>query len=123
MHNKQAFSIKRQISMTIEDIETKREAIRQIKLQQTAKAAATSAAAAAGDVPTDHSPIKLEPIAAPTPLLNDDNNNIEEEQKYEFLAFARVFSGTLKKGQTLYILSPRHNPEDFINVIQKLYSY
>ena len=38
----------------------------------------------------------------------------EEEIKQEFLAFARVFSGTLKKGQTLFILSPKHNSEDFI---------
>ena len=38
----------------------------------------------------------------------------EEDIKQEFLAFARVFSGTLKKGQTLFILSPKHNSEDFI---------
>ena len=37
-----------------------------------------------------------------------------ETEKHAFLAFARVFSGTLKKGQTLFILSPKHNCEDFV---------
>ena len=41
--------------------------------------------------------------------MNDEENN-----KYEFMAFARVFSGTIVKGQTLFVLSPRHNPVDFI---------
>ena len=27
-----------------------------------------------------------------------------------FIAFARVFSGTVKKGQKLYVLGPRHDP-------------
>ena len=27
-----------------------------------------------------------------------------------FIAFARVFSGTVKKGQKLYVLGPKHDP-------------
>ena len=40
-----------------------------------------------------------------------------EEKAFEFLAFARVFSGTLKKGQTVFVLSPKHNPDDFIGKV------
>ncbi|RWS30758.1 elongation factor Tu GTP-binding domain-containing protein 1-like isoform X2 [Leptotrombidium deliense] len=37
---------------------------------------------------------------------------IEEEDDDEdvFLAFARVFSGTVRKGDKLYVLGPKHNP-------------
>lgn len=50
-------------------------------------------------------------------LTLSENKNEEEEQEgdnYEFLAFARVFSGTIKRGQELFILMPKYNPEDFI---------
>lgn len=33
-----------------------------------------------------------------------------ERQEYEFIAFARVFSGTLRRGMKLYNLSPKHDP-------------
>jgi ribosome assembly protein 1 len=48
---------------------------------------------------------------------NNQSNEISDNQnkhKHVFLAFARVFSGTLKKGQHLFLLSPKHNCEDFI---------
>jgi hypothetical protein len=46
----------------------------------------------------------------------------EEEKKADdppeddvvFVAFARVFSGTVKMGQTLYVLGPKHDPKDAI---------
>uniref|UniRef100_A0A1X7UNC2 Elongation factor EFG domain-containing protein n=1 Tax=Amphimedon queenslandica TaxID=400682 RepID=A0A1X7UNC2_AMPQE len=50
---------------------------------------------------------------------NEDNNedNIEETVKpepevppHQFLAFSRVFSGTLRKGQKLFVLQPRYDP-------------
>ena len=56
------------------------------------------------------------PTSKPTSEHEQENiAEIVREEKHEFLAFARVFSGTLRKGQTLYILSPKHNPEDFLN--------
>jgi len=33
----------------------------------------------------------------------DDNEQV-------FIAFARVFSGTVRRGQTLYVLGPKHDP-------------
>jgi len=46
----------------------------------------------------------------------------EEEKKVDeppeddvvFVAFARVFSGTVKMGQTLYVLGPKHDPKEAI---------
>ncbi len=49
------------------------------------------------------------------PSAETVDEELEEEEKPCFLAFARVFSGTLRRGQTLFILSPKHNPEDLIN--------
>lgn len=49
---------------------------------------------------------------------NDDNVNsgkendeIEKEDQV-FIAFARIFSGTLRKGMKLFILSPKHDPRN-----------
>ncbi|RNA25199.1 elongation factor Tu GTP-binding domain-containing 1 [Brachionus plicatilis] len=74
--------------MTLEEIAQKREAIRQRKLLE-----------ANGE---------LEPKKEELVLDEENENNLE------FLAFARVFSGTLKKDQAVFILSPKHNPENFI---------
>ena len=37
-----------------------------------------------------------------------DNNDTEEEET--FIAFARIFSGTIRKGQKLYVLGPKYDP-------------
>ncbi|XP_037905748.1 elongation factor-like GTPase 1 isoform X2 [Hermetia illucens] len=42
-----------------------------------------------------------------------DDNEVkpkEDEIDQEFIAFARIFSGTLKPGMKLYVLSPKHDP-------------
>ena len=37
----------------------------------------------------------------------------EEEDEGEcFLAFARVYSGCIKKGSTLYVLGPKYQPQE-----------
>lgn len=85
--------------LTPEEIAMKREAIRKKKLEEEAKQN--------NELPTDNTVAENKP----TPEVNEPE---EDETKQEFLAFARVFSGTLKKGQTLFILSPKHNTEDFV---------
>ena len=35
---------------------------------------------------------------------------VEEEENHVFIAFARVFSGKLRKGQQLYVLGPKYEP-------------
>ena len=85
--------------LTSEEIEQKREAIRTKKLEEPAT------------IPGE----KSEPAPVKESAEVDDSVECSSE-KHEFLAFARVFSGTLRRGQTLFILSPKHNPEDFINM-------
>ena len=84
--------------MTMEEIAQKREAIRQRKLLEDSG---------------------TQPVTETKPQTEMAVNQEEEEsdEKVEFLAFARVFSGTLKKGQTVFILSPKHNPDDFIEKV------
>lgn len=79
--------------MTAEEIAQKREAIRQRKLLE-----------ANGQL---ESKKEIE-----QPVQEQENEN-----DIEFLAFARVYSGTLKKDSTLFILSPKHNPENFIGKV------
>ncbi len=84
--------------MTSEEIEQKRDMIRAVKKLD------------------EISSVQQEQTSKPTNEHEQENiAEIVREEKHEFLAFARVFSGTLRKGQTLYILSPKHNPEDFLN--------
>ena len=35
---------------------------------------------------------------------------VKEEENHVFIAFARVFSGKLRKGQQLYVLGPKYDP-------------
>lgn len=43
-----------------------------------------------------------------------------EENIDVFLAFARVFSGTLCSGQELYVLGPKHDPRTAIDEVAYL---
>lgn len=45
-------------------------------------------------------------IQEPINLVRDK----EEIQEAEFIAFARVYSGTLRRGQELYVLGPKYDP-------------
>ncbi|KAK6644054.1 hypothetical protein RUM43_000319 [Polyplax serrata] len=38
-----------------------------------------------------------------------------EKEDHAFIAFARVFSGTLKEGQELFVLGPKHDPSLVLN--------
>ncbi len=42
----------------------------------------------------------------------EEEEGEEEEQKAIFLAFSRVYSGTIRRGQKLYVLQPRYNPRE-----------
>ena len=77
--------------LAVEDISVKRHAIRLLMLEE------------------ESGLKKEEEKKSQEPVLE-----AEEQNKHEFFTFARVFSGTLRKGQTLFILSPKHNPQDLI---------
>lgn len=48
------------------------------------------------------------------PKTPNEPDTVEEEKENEdedaFVAFARVFSGSLSEGQELYVLGPKHDP-------------
>lgn len=39
---------------------------------------------------------------------------VEEKESHTFIAFARVYSGTLKKNMKIYALTPKHDPNSII---------
>ena len=41
---------------------------------------------------------------------NEIKSEEEDVDRETFVAFARVFSGTLKKGAKLYVLGPKYDP-------------
>lgn len=89
----------------MEEIAIRREAIRLKKLELTENGEETK---------------KVEFTEPPTSEVREypaaeDVVEEEPEEKHSFLAFARIFSGTLRKGQTLFVLSPKHSPEELVN--------
>lgn len=43
--------------------------------------------------------------------------NEEKEEKETFVAFARVYSGVVKKGQRLFVLGPKYDPAQFLRMV------
>lgn len=41
----------------------------------------------------------------------------ESEEKETFIAFARVYSGVVKKGQRLFVLGPKYDPAQFLCMV------
>lgn len=53
---------------------------------------------------------------------NDNDVKKEEENESVFIAFARVYSGALKKGSKIFALNPKHDPSTLINETDPLKS-
>ncbi len=51
-----------------------------------------------------------------------DEKETKKEQEETFLAFARVFSGTLSKGKKLLVLGPKHEPQKALEGVSYLHS-
>lgn len=48
--------------------------------------------------------------------LNQQNKLLSEDDQV-FLAFARVYSGTVRKGQQLFVLGPKHDPAKALELV------
>ncbi|XP_069767762.1 elongation factor-like GTPase 1 isoform X2 [Narcine bancroftii] len=46
----------------------------------------------------------------------------ESEQRDHFIAFARVYSGTIRRGQKLFVLSPKYDPSEALTKLPENYS-
>lgn len=91
--------------LTREEIERKRELVKQ-RLQQRSEELETKMGGVSlndADAP--------EPKTDETPAIEEAN---EDSSNSIFIAFARVYSGTLKKGAKLYALTPKHDPSAII---------
>lgn len=47
----------------------------------------------------------------------------EEEQKEIFIAFARVYSRTVKKGQRVFVLGPKYDPTRGLSLVSPKLSF
>ncbi|XP_015254716.1 PREDICTED: elongation factor Tu GTP-binding domain-containing protein 1 [Cyprinodon variegatus] len=61
------------------------------------------------------------PVEAKTPSLppkdTKEEEEEEEQQREVFVAFARIYSGTVKKGQRLFILGPKYDPAQGLSLL------
>jgi len=57
----------------------------------------------------------------PLPEEPTVNSKQTEDNEQAFIAFARVFSGVVRRGQTLYVLGPKHDPCKVLDSVSSLY--
>lgn len=77
------------------------------------------AANEAGDSTTDHvSTSNTDFPDAPTPVVCEEPQNAEDKEL--LIGFARLYSGTIKVGQELYVLGPKYNPSHPAEHLQKI---
>ena len=62
-------------------------------------------------------PLILEPACKENKESESNDGGVKqttdkEVPKSHVLAFARVYSGTIRKGQQLYVLGPKHDPRE-----------
>ncbi|XP_033120660.1 elongation factor-like GTPase 1 [Anneissia japonica] len=86
----------KQRPLTSEEIQERRESARQRHAERMARAETENG---------NTQPSKTEDI-----VPCEEVNSEEPEEKDVFVAFARVFSGIIKKGQELLVLGPKHDP-------------
>lgn len=57
------------------------------------------------------------PAVAENLTLKDSKTVQEEEQKEIFVAFARVYSSAVKKGQRVFVLGPKYDPARGLSLV------
>lgn len=57
---------------------------------------------------------KLEQEEKNTEKCAEDDKENEEENQNAFIAFARIFSGRVKRGDKVYVLGPKHDPSQVL---------
>ncbi|CAF1039157.1 unnamed protein product [Rotaria sp. Silwood1] len=91
--------------LTAEDIAQRRELLRQKQHDKTTinEESSTTQTIEKNQTTTEN--------GTTNPVETESNENTDENM---FLAFARVYSGRLKRGQKIFVLSPRHDPTLFV---------
>ncbi|XP_070684565.1 elongation factor-like GTPase 1 [Pempheris klunzingeri] len=109
----------RQRPLTQEEIAQRRELARQrhagrMAADQTAAESHTDLAQSRS-TPQDGQPAGLSGAKMESLTLKDSKE--EEEQKETFIAFARIYSGVVKKGQRVFVLGPKYDPARGLNML------
>jgi len=77
------------------------------------------AANVAGESTTDHvSTPNADSFDAGTTIVDGEAQNAEDKE--HLIGFARLYSGTIKVGQELYVLGPKYNPSHPTEHVQKI---
>jgi ribosome assembly protein 1 len=98
--------------LTSEDIAQRREFLKQKQAEKTTMNEETTNQTVENDQPTTENGVV-------NPIKTESNENMDENV---FLAFARVFSGRVKRGQKIFVLSPRHDPTLFVGKVRLIVS-
>lgn len=56
------------------------------------------------------------PVTA-TPVVKESDPEEKLEQRETFVAFARVYSGVVKKGQSVFVLGPKYDPTQGLSMV------
>ncbi|XP_059362412.1 elongation factor-like GTPase 1 [Carassius carassius] len=105
----------KQRPLTQEEISQRRELARQRHAERQAanQSAESPRSADAGGTPTQAGPasgaVTGKNLTHSTEALSV-KVAVEEENKEHFVAFARVYSGVIRKGQKVFVLGPKYNP-------------
>jgi len=51
--------------------------------------------------------------------MSIDETPADDKDGQVFVGFARVYSGTVRKGQKLYVLGPKHDPAKALQKVRK----
>lgn len=63
------------------------------------------------------------PAVAENLTLKESKTVQEEEQKEIFIAFARVYSSAVKKGQKVFVLGPKYDPARGLSLVSPKLSF
>ncbi|XP_034536573.1 elongation factor-like GTPase 1 [Notolabrus celidotus] len=70
-----------------------------------------------GTTPREGQPVQPSPAQTESLMMQDSKPEREDEQKETFVAFARVYSGTVKKGQKVFVLGPKYDPAQGLRML------
>jgi hypothetical protein len=100
-------------SLTAEDIAQRRELLKQKQVEKTTtNEESTNQSGENAQTTTENG------VSNPTKIESNEDTN-----ENSFLAFARVYSGRLKRGQKIYVLGPRHDPALFVGKVKFIFFY
>uniref|UniRef100_A0A3Q2PRA9 Elongation factor like GTPase 1 n=1 Tax=Fundulus heteroclitus TaxID=8078 RepID=A0A3Q2PRA9_FUNHE len=99
---------KRHRPLNLEEIAQRREVARQRHAEK------MTAGSLEGALISDRTPAGAKMISL---TLKDSKPEEEEELKEVFIAFARIYSGMVKKGQRVFVLGPKYDPAQGLSLL------